>query len=151
MKVYIWYPSVIPIQVGHTALTLDDGTHISWWTQGKLEGKKRKKNPRDIGSIAEDIRLEGRQPDKTFKITGLNEKAIKKWWEDFLDADNKYNLATMNCCHVVTIALRMGGFRCRPYDEILLAPPPVESLVKDGAGVTEITYTNGNSLLLLLL
>ena len=75
MKVYIWYP--LGTQVGHAALTLDDGTHISWWPQGKTEGKKSKKNPRDVGSLDEDTELEGRKPDITLKITGLNEKAIK--------------------------------------------------------------------------
>ena len=140
MKVFIWHPTASPIQVGHAALTLDDGTHISWWPQGKTEGKKSKKNPRDVGSLDEDIRLEGREPDKIFKITGLNDKAIKKWWDAFIAADNKYNLASRNCCHIVLSALRRGGFNCDPFDddEIPLTPYDVESVVKNGAGVTEM-------------
>ena len=139
MKVYIWYPSLSAKQVGHAALTLDDGTHISWWPSEKLEGKKSKKNPRDIGSLAEDIALEGRKPDTTFTVTGLDEKAIKEWWNAFLDADNKYHLATKHCCHIVMNALKTGGFQCKSYAEYLLKPVNVESLVQAGAGVTAST------------
>lgn len=139
MKVYIWYPRLSTRQVGHAALTLDDGTHISWWPSDKIEGKKSKKNPRDIGSLDEDIKLEGRSPDKTFTIPGLDEKAIKDWWETFLDADNKYHLAERNCCHIVMNALKAGGFKCKEYTEYLLKPATVESLVQAGVGVAVIT------------
>ena len=138
MKVYIWYPSLRPIQVGHAAITLDDGTHISWWPSGKTEGKKSKKNPREIGSLSEDIDLEGRRPDVTFQVTGLNEGAIKAWWEAFLDAGEKYDLRIRNCCHIVMNALKAGGFKCRAYAENLLKPRDVESLVKAGEAVAII-------------
>ena len=137
-KVYIWYPSWSSKQVGHAAITLDDGTHISWWPTEKIEGKKSKKNPREIGSLSEDIALEGRAPDITFKVTGLNERNIKAWWEAFLDAGEKYNLFTRNCCHIVMNALKAGGFKCRAYAENLLKPRDVESLVKAGEAVAII-------------
>ena len=120
----------MPIQVGHAAITLDDGTHISWWPSGKTEGKKSKKNPREIGSLSEDIDFEGRSPDVTFQVTGLNEGTIKAWWEAFLDAGEKYDLCIRNCCHIVMNALKAGGFKCRAYAENLLMPRDVESLVK---------------------
>ena len=85
-KVYIWYPSWNEKQLGHASLTLNDGTHISWWPTGKIQGKKSKKNPREVGPLEEDIKLEGRKPDKTFEVTGLDGNRIKRWWEDWLDA-----------------------------------------------------------------
>ena len=124
--------------MGHAALTLTDGTHISWWPTGKTEGKKSKKNPRDIGSLHEDTELEGRDPDKTFEISGLNENAIKRWGEAFLDAGEKYSLATMNCCHIVMNALKAGGFKCKSYAAWLLSPQEVNWLVEAAAGVTII-------------
>ena len=100
-----------PLQLGHAAITLGDGTHISWWPTDTTEGKECKKNPRDVGSLDEDIRLEGRRPDKTFAVAGLDETACRKWWRDFLDTGERYHLAIRNCCHIVMNALNAGGFR----------------------------------------
>ena len=65
-----------PLQLGHAAITLEDGTHIRLWPTEKTEGKKCKENPRDVGSLSEDVSLEGRRPDKTFEVTGLDENRI---------------------------------------------------------------------------
>ena len=43
MKVYIRYPRMSHLQLGHAATTLEDGTHISWWPTEKTEGKKSMK------------------------------------------------------------------------------------------------------------
>ena len=99
-----------PLQLGHAAITLADGTHISWWPTEKTEGKKSKKTPRDVGSLSEDVTLEGRRPDKTFEVTGLDENRINVWGESYLDAGENYNLVTRNCCNIVMNALRAGGF-----------------------------------------
>lgn len=138
MKVYIWYPTARPIQFGHAALTLDDGTHISWWPTGKTEGKKSKKNPREVGSLDEDIELEGRKPDKAFEVTSLDETRIKQWWEALLDTGENYNLATRNCCHIVMNALKAGGFMCKSYAEYALKPRDVESILNDAAAAVAL-------------
>ena len=129
--VYIWYPRLSPFQVGHAALTLSDGTHISWWPSEKTEGKKSKKNPRDVGSLDEDIRLEGRRPDKIFeiRISRQNERTIRYWWIAFCDAGEKYHLTKMNCCHVVVNALKAGGFDFEPNEISVMTPKTVANLV----------------------
>ena len=156
MKVYIWYPTARPFQLGHTAVTLENGTHISWWPKDKTEGKRSKKNPRDVGSLDEDIELEGRRPDKTFAVVGLDETASKKWWRDFLDTGEKYNVAIRNCCHIVLAALDAGGFVCKywlsphfwsdmiwPWRRVWyigpLRPIEVEKTVILGDGVSDIS------------
>ena len=101
MKVYIWYPTLSGKQVGHDSLTLDDGTHTSWWPTDKTNGKNSKK----------DIELEGREPDKTYAVNGLDEDKIKTWWKWFLDSGVKYNLMTQNCCDIVIMSLRVGQIR----------------------------------------
>lgn len=126
------------LQAGHAALTLDDGTHISWWPTGKTEVKKSKKNPREVGSLDEDIELEGRKPDKVFEVTSLDETRIKQWWEALLDDGEKYNLAFRNCCHIVMKALKAGGFKCKWYNENLLMPHDVESILNDAAAAVAI-------------
>lgn len=138
-KVHIWYPTLIPFQLGHASLTLADGTHISWWPTDKIQGKKSKKNPRGVGSLEEDIELEGRDPDLTFKLSRLDERRIKRWWEALLDCGATYNLCTRNCCHIVMNALKAGGFKCKPYAENLLNPRDVETILKDVAEYNCVT------------
>ena len=111
MKVYIWLPSLKLKQVGHSALTLDDGTHISWSPGSKI--KIGSKTPREISTLSEDIRLEGREPDITFSVSELNEADIKIWWKKLNDSGKGYNLVKRNCCHIIIEALREGGFECR--------------------------------------
>ena len=151
MKIYIWNANLNSTQVGHAALTLNDGTHISWWPTGICEGKNCKKTPQDIGSLAEDTELEGGEPDKTFALYELDEKAIKTWWEAFLSSGKTYHLATRNCCHIVMGALRAGGFRCastfwelvfKVYCSVIpgiLSPGDVEAIIRRGAGVSDIS------------
>ena len=76
MKVYIWYPCRKTRQVGHTSRTLEDETHISWWPSEETQGKKSKKTPQNIGSLDEDIELEGREPDQILLVTGPDEKVM---------------------------------------------------------------------------
>ena len=130
MKVYIWLPRLKLTQVGHSALTLDDGTHISW-----CPGSKKKigsKTPREISTLSEDIRLEGREPDFTFSVSELNEAKIKIWWKQLNDSHMKYNVLKRNCCHIIIEALNAGGLKCRM--PLLPKPKRVQRLMAAGCG-----------------
>ena len=76
MKVYIWYPRPRARQLGHAALTLDDGTYITCW-QSKIIV--------DFGSLEEDIWLEGQVPDRICRILGRNEEELKSLLEVFIE------------------------------------------------------------------
>ena len=110
---YIWFPRLSGMQVGHASLTLDDGTHISWWPTEKTLGKEFKKTPRDVVSLDEDIELEGREPDKTYTVYVSDEYKIKTWWKELLERGIKYNLVDWNCCDIVIMSLIVGRLRRR--------------------------------------
>ena len=58
-----------PVRAGHIAMQLSDGTtYISLFPAGTHEHK-------------DDVRDEGREADRIYELYGLNEKAIKNWWE----------------------------------------------------------------------
>ena len=57
-------------------------------------------------NLDEDIEEEGRDPDRTFKIDGLNENKIRRWWNGF----NKTSWSwRQNCCKTVKDGLLQGG------------------------------------------
>jgi RHS repeat-associated protein len=114
---------------GHASITLEDGTYISWWPQ--------KEEFRDYGifnwgylisyysvpaipnrTLADDERAEApegstkpRKPEN-FVINGLNEKAIKNWWEKFRKNNaNYWSTFGSNCSTIVASALCVGGAR----------------------------------------
>ncbi|MFL6210548.1 MAG: RHS repeat-associated core domain-containing protein [Pyrinomonadaceae bacterium] len=112
--VHIWHASD---GWGHTSITLDDGTHISWWPSpdGRVS-KFGHGSLRDIytapanrnQTLERDVELEERWPDENIRIDGLDEEKIKKWWEDFKEK-NKWSSLTQNCSTTVADALMAGG------------------------------------------
>jgi hypothetical protein len=60
-------------------------------------------------SLADDIRSEGRKPDFTIHLDGLNERAARKWWLLFSISKSEYGLAGQNCSWAVIQALRVAG------------------------------------------
>jgi RHS repeat-associated protein len=105
LDVYIWKYRGSTDAWGHASMTLADGTHISWWPS----------NPRDYKwgtddipiyeapafpdqTLAKDIEYEGQGPDAIIHIDGMNEDAIKAWWENFRhNHDNKWKTFGRNC------------------------------------------------------
>ena len=110
VTVYVWLPEAP--QVGHASMELEDGTYVSLWPgEGKANSKKKTKKDKkqDIHTsenLDEDIDEEGRNPNHTFYIDGLNENKIRRWWNGF----NKTSWSwTQNCCKTVIDGLREGG------------------------------------------
>ena len=133
MKVYVWMPN--EEQYGHAALTLSNGTHISWWPEEEISGKKgmkTKTGPFYNPSLEDDILSEGRNPDLTVNIPGLDEAAVMSWWTSLQSSGSKYNVILKNCCHVVLDALTAGGFRTIVVG--VPTPEKVASLIKNAPG-----------------
>ena len=109
--------------IGHVAMDLDDGTHISWWpvngdaSYDGSPGFPMPSLPRDSGS-------EGRPPDASVYVDGLDEAAIKKWWEDFKRTHSKWNFWTQNCSTTIAQALDVGGGRKNESDLPMDFPHP---------------------------
>ena len=101
---------------GHASITLEDGTHISWWPQAQRRDRKKmfpmlyEVDPNNPQTMQDDIDMEGQAPDKNVKITGLNEQAIKDWWLQY-QQDNKWKTISRNCSTTASLALRAGGAR----------------------------------------
>ncbi|KAL3854998.1 hypothetical protein ACJMK2_014230, partial [Sinanodonta woodiana] len=142
IKVYVWFPH--SDNVGHSSMTLSDGTHISWWPSNK--NVKKKSNLKSILSspaslsqnLEEDSFLEDNmQPNITYTLPDgfINEAVISIWWGSF-SSNGAYRVLDQNCCHVVFKALEAGGAWRLITDEdvksrgqTLLQPADIDTLV----------------------
>ena len=123
--VYVWFPE--PGEAfGHASMDLNDGTHISWWPNNQgATGSTHKPGcnrctkhnsyfysspayPEAFQTLQQDTDDEGRAPDKTIFVDGLNEGAIKQWWNDFKGRNN-WDTTNQNCSTTVADALTVGS------------------------------------------
>jgi RHS repeat-associated protein len=96
--------------VGHSSMTLNDGTYISWWPAGADADLFNSVEGIDVKSLAADIRNEGRSPDRNIEVNGLDEDKIRDWWNRFRrNKKNKYAFLGQNCSTTVAGALDAGG------------------------------------------
>jgi len=101
-----------------------DQTYISWWPEqpGQVPSKIHRQvyasSPFRNRTFQADLAAEGQSPDKVVQIEGLNEKAIKDWWQSFgLSRDGvqyhgplqSWDTLKRNCSNVVATGLRVGG------------------------------------------
>jgi len=94
---------------GHSSLEVGGappaGVYISWWP-GDLKGTLPAFA--ENNSFAQDLRLEG-QPSATFRLDGLDERAIKIWWMRWRGSSTMYLWEGKNCSSTVAKALQAGG------------------------------------------
>lgn len=94
---------------GHSSLEVGGippaGIYISWWP-GDLDG--RVPTFAESMKFEQDLKLEG-PPSSTFKIDGLDERAIKFWWMRWRGSSLMYSAAGKNCSSTVAKALEAGG------------------------------------------
>jgi hypothetical protein len=94
---------------GHSSLEVGGappaGIYISWWP-GDLDG--RVPGFAESMKYEKDVDLEG-QPNETFRINGLDERAIKVWWMKWRASSTMYVAAGKNCSSTVAKALEAGG------------------------------------------
>jgi len=92
--------------VGHVSMTLDDGTHISWWPRS---GEKTGDSPAvAMPDLKGDVASEG-SPDLSIYVSGLDEVAIRKWWENFRRKHRTWNFTGQNCAATVAEGMGAGG------------------------------------------
>jgi RHS repeat-associated protein len=111
-KFYYWQAHGAS-KFGHVSLLLDDGTYISYWPGCRF--------PKDAvpyindcparkADYDKDREEEGVDPEK-IQIDGLDEAAIKRWWNDGKGHGDFGDLN--NCSDIVSEALRVGGLPIR--------------------------------------
>jgi hypothetical protein len=108
---------------GHASMKVDQ-TYISWWPEkpgqvpSKIHTNVYASHPFRNRRYEEDVAAEGQPPDRVIRIDGLEEKAIKDWWQYFgLTRDGvlyqgplmSWDTLRQNCSNVVATALRVGG------------------------------------------
>jgi len=108
---------------GHASIQVDK-TYISWWPEkpgqvpSKIHPKIYKSHPFRNRTYKADVAAEGQPPDRIIGINGLDEEAIKGWWQSFgLTRDGvlfqgpllPWDTLRQNCSNVVATALRVGG------------------------------------------
>lgn len=123
VTVYIWSYRGKSEAWGHASVQVDQ-TYMSWWPSmpgqvpSKVHPNVYESHPFRNRTYDEDVRDEGQQPDHVIHINGLDENAMKDWWQSFgLTRDGvQYqgplqSWATLkrNCSTVAAVALKQGG------------------------------------------
>jgi hypothetical protein len=108
---------------GHASMQLER-TYISWWPEipgqvpSKIHHNVYASHPFRNRRFDEDVAAETQWPDYRIRIDGLDEGAIKDWWQSFgLVRDGvlyqgpllSWDTLSRNCSNVVATALRVGG------------------------------------------
>ena len=117
VRVLIWEYLGINRAIGHAALILSDNTtYISWWPSNvsreelKFSGGEFKSDAYNNRTYQDDYRGEiNTQPYLIIPVYGLDEGAIKTWWNGFNVPGAMYNLVRQNCSTVVYKALLAGN------------------------------------------
>jgi len=109
---------------GHASMLVEPGTYISWWPEqpgqvpSKLHPNLYESHPFRNRTFEADVADEGQSPDVSIALDGLDEGAIKDWWQSFgLARDGIHyagplqSWATLkrNCSTVVATGLKIGG------------------------------------------
>ena len=117
---YIWDHSFD--HWGHAAMRLEDGTDISWWPSEDRHGILREKDiysaPAVIGQTIEQAsgpHYENKKADLKIPINGLDEKAIKTWWNKF-KGNHLWKSLSQNCSTTVSDGLKAGGAKVKLSD-----------------------------------
>jgi hypothetical protein len=123
ITVYVWQYRGKNEAWGHASAQVDR-TYISWWPEqpgqvpSKIHPNIYASHPYRNRTLAQDTAAEEQAPDHTVQIDGLNETAIKDWWQSFgLTRDGveyqgplpPWKTLSQNCSTVVATALRVGG------------------------------------------
>lgn len=124
ITVYIWNFRGKNEAWGHASMQVDN-TYISWWPEkpGQIPSKIHQNiyasHPFRNRTFSADIAGEkNHPPDHSIRIEGLNEKAIKDWWQSFgLIRDGQqfqgplqsWSTLIRNCSTVVATGLHIGG------------------------------------------
>ncbi|MBK6849264.1 MAG: hypothetical protein IPG96_17630 [Proteobacteria bacterium] len=122
VTVYVWSFRGKSEAWGHASLQVDR-TYVSWWPEkpgavpSKLHRNIYQSVPFRDRRFEEDCAAEGQLPDQRLGLIGLDEGAIKDWWQSFgLTRDGvlfqgplqAWSTLDRNCSTVVARALSIG-------------------------------------------
>jgi hypothetical protein len=122
--VWVWNYEGSKTAFGHASVSVYGGTpegayYISWWPKCTPDGSDPGKKAEYFGTcepwrsrkLSQDIESEfGKSPDKQITLAGLDETAMKKFWDELLKTPAaKWSATTTNCAAAVAAALRAGG------------------------------------------
>ncbi|MEO5969305.1 MAG: RHS repeat-associated core domain-containing protein, partial [Bdellovibrionia bacterium] len=116
-QVHVWDshfdPKTFRYSVGHTSMTLNDGTYISFWPkhEERIDAIRHTSGEgKFIQSKEIDIAKEGsRAPSHNYQINGLNEKQIKEQFLVLLKNEPNYDLYKYNCSSLVKNLVDTAG------------------------------------------
>jgi hypothetical protein len=123
LTVYVWNYRGKNEAWGHASMQVDR-TYISWWPEipGQVPSKIHRNlyasHPFRNRTFNQDVAAERQSPDHSVRIEGLDEAAIKDWWQSFgLTRDGvvlqgpllPWSTLSQNCSNVVAMALHVGG------------------------------------------
>ena len=113
-EVFIWGPS--GSNVGHVSIKLDDGTYVSFWPSEGINKKIEFFIPQEgtfNPDYLTDVQSEGGNPPEIFKIDGLDEQAMKSWFDESKNSPPKYCMPYV-CHDAVSEMLKVGGLAIKP-------------------------------------
>lgn len=108
---------------GHASMAIGSD-YVSWWpepngrTPSKLHGNIYHAPAFRYRTYNDDVRDERQRPDHTIALNGLDENAIKDWWQSFgmmrdgmpyLGPRQSWQTLKRNCSTVVATGLTIGG------------------------------------------
>jgi RHS repeat-associated protein len=115
LVVHIWnyLGSIGPNRAfGHASITLDDDTYISWWPSNSrsplIPGTPLYSAPPFLEGYEKDVLWEKGGPNANIRISGLDEAAIEKWWNEF-KGNHQWSTLSQNCSTTAVQALAAGG------------------------------------------
>ena len=98
LTVHYWSPEIRPFRIGHAALTLQDGTHISWWPAAEgsdldhilgVQGR--------AFSLEQDEKGENNTKPVNVVLKGFDQEKIERWWNTFSTNPERECSATQIC------------------------------------------------------
>lgn len=123
ITVYIWSFRGKTEAWGHASMLVDK-TYMSWWPEhpGQITSRIHRNiyssGPFRDRKFEDDVSAERQSPDHEIELLGLDEDAVKDWWQSFgLARDGvlyqgpllPWETLTMNCSTVVAHGLTLAG------------------------------------------
>jgi hypothetical protein len=136
LTVHIWNYRGKNEAWGHASITLDNGTHISWWPGSNrnysIIPNVYSADPVSNQTYEQDVKWEEQKPDINIDITGLDEQAIEDWWGNYKDS-HKWKTLSNNCSTVASEALKQGGAKTGFFNsnKIIWTPNDVKNFAEE--------------------
>ena len=103
----VWYPT--GGNVGHASARIGTQGYVSWWPTGDW----KRSLPGGAQTFDDDVAAEGRQPDASHTVVGLDEAAGLRWWRALVQGGGAYQAARYNCAWAVINMLKAAGADAR--------------------------------------